>query len=92
MIDILTFNDLVEIGENERDRMEFVLSAIQEHDKSELGKDAQIGERYYKQETDILRYVKTVTNHLGQKVPDIWSANNKIYVKSTSCEMQGWMM
>lgn len=73
-----TYQDLLEIGENERDRMEFVLSAIREHDKSELCKDAEIGERYYKQDTDILRYVKTVTNHLGQKVPDIWSANNKI--------------
>ena len=78
MIDILTFNDLVEIGENERDRMEFVLSAIKKHKGSGFCKDAEVGERYYKQDTDILRYVKTVTNHLGQKVPDIWSANNKI--------------
>ena len=78
VIDILTYNDLLEIGENERDRMEFVLSAINEHKGSDFYKDAEIGERYYRQDTDILRYVKTVTNHLGQKVPDIWSANNKI--------------
>lgn len=78
MIDILTYNDLLEIGENERDRMEFVLSAIHEHKGSDFFKDAEVGERYYRQDTDILRYVKTVTNHLGQKVPDIWSANNKI--------------
>ena len=78
MIDILTFNDLVEIGENERDRMEFVLDAIREHKGSSFFKDAEVGERYYRQDTDILRYVKTVTNHLGQKVPDIWSSNNKI--------------
>src|SRR5574344_112611 len=58
--------------------MEFVLDAIREHKGSEFYKDAEIGERYYRQDTDILRYVKTVTNHLGQKVPDIWSANNKI--------------
>lgn len=69
---------MLEIGENERDRMEFVLDAIREHKWSEFYKDAEIGERYYRQDTDILRYVKTVTNHLGQKVPDIWSANNKI--------------
>ena len=78
MIDIFTFNDLVEIGENERDRMEFVLDAIREHKGSDFYKDAEVGERYYRQDTDILRYVKTVANHLGQKVPDIWSANNKI--------------
>ena len=78
MIEILTYNDLLDIGENERDRMEFVLDAIKEHKGSDFYKDAKTGERYYKQDTDILRYVKTVTNHLGQKVPDIWSANNKI--------------
>ena len=78
MIDILTYNDLLEIGENERDRMEFVLDAIREYKGSDFFKDAEVGERYYRQDTDILRYVKTVTNHLGQKVPDIWSANNKI--------------
>ena len=75
---MLTYNDLLDIGENERDRMEFVLDAIREHKGSDFYKDAEVGERYYKQDTDILRYVKTVTNHLGQKVPDIWSANNKI--------------
>ena len=54
------------------------MDAIREHKGSDFYKDAKTGERYYKQDTDILRYVKTVTNHLGQKVPDIWSANNKI--------------
>ena len=72
------YQDLLEIGEHERDRMEFVLDAIREHKGSEFYKDAEIGERYYRQDTDILRYVKTVTNQLGQKVPYIWSANNKI--------------
>lgn len=75
---MLTYNDLLDIGENERDRMEFVRNAIREHKGSDFYKDAEVGERYYRQDTDILRYVKTVANHLGQKVPDIWSANNKI--------------
>ena len=78
MVDIYTYNDLLDIGENERDRMAFVLDAIREHKGSDFYKDAEVGERYYRQDTDILRYVKTVANHLGQKVPDIWSANNKI--------------
>ena len=38
MIEILTYNDLLEIGENERDRMEFVLDAIREHKGSEAEK------------------------------------------------------
>lgn len=79
MIDILTFNDLVEIGENERDRMEFVLDAIREHKGSELYKTAYDAELYYKhQNPTIMRFQKWVYNMYGQKVPDIWSPNNKI--------------
>ena len=79
MIDILTFNDLVEIGENERDRMEFVLDAIREHKGSDLYKTAYDAELYYKhQNPTIMRFQKWVYNQMGQKVPDIWSPNNKI--------------
>lgn len=79
MIDILTYNDLLEIGENERDRMEFVLSAIREHKGSDLYKTAYDAELYYKhQNPTIMRYQKFVYNSFGAKVPDIWSPNNKI--------------
>ena len=79
MIDILTYNDLLEIGESERDRMEFVLSAINEHKSSELYKTAYDAELYYKhQNPTIMRFQKWVYNMYGQKVPDIWSPNNKI--------------
>ena len=79
MIDILTFNDLVEIGENERDRMEFVMDAIREHKGSDLYKTAYDAELYYKhQNPTIMRFQKWVYNQMGQKVPDIWSPNNKI--------------
>ena len=50
MIEILTYNDLLEIGENERDRMEFVLDAINEHKGSDLYKTAYDAELYYKHE------------------------------------------
>ena len=79
MINILTYNDLLEIGENERDRMEFVLSAINEHKGSDLYKTAYDAELYYKhQNPTIMRFQKFVYNQFGQKVPDIWSPNNKI--------------
>ena len=69
MIDILTYNDLLEIGENERDRMEFVLSAIHEHKGSELYKTAYDAELYYKhQNPTIMRFQKFVYNQFGQKV------------------------
>lgn len=79
MIDILTYNDLLEIGENERDRIEFVLDAIREHKGSDLYKTAYDAELYYKhQNPTIMRFQKFVYNQFGQKVPDIWSPNNKI--------------
>ena len=79
MIDILTYNDLLEIGENERDRMEFVLDAIREHKGSSLYKTAYDAELYYKhQNPTIMRFQKFLYNQFGQKVPDIWSPNNKI--------------
>ena len=74
-----TYQDLLEIGENERDRMEFVLDAIREHKRSDLYKTAYDAELYYKhQNPTIMRFQKWVYNQMGQKVPDIWSPNNKI--------------
>ena len=79
MVDIYTYNDLLDIGENEKQRMEFVLSAIREHKGSDLYKTAYDAELYYKhQNPTIMRYQKWIYNQFGQKVPDIWSANNKI--------------
>ena len=79
MIDILTYNDLLEVGEIERDRMDFVLNAIREHKASTDYQTARDAELYYKhQNPTIMRYQKFVYNQFGQKVPDIWSPNNKI--------------
>ena len=73
MVDIYTYNDLLDIGKNERDRMEFVLSAIREHKWSDLYKTAYDAELYYKhQNPTIMRYQKLVYNSFGAKVPDIW--------------------
>ena len=79
MVDIYTYNDLLDIGENEKQRMEFVLSAIREHKGSDPYKTAYDAELYYKhQNPTIMRYQKFVYNSFGAKVPDIWSPNNKI--------------
>ena len=45
-----TYQDLLEIGEVEKNRMDFVLSAIQEHKASEayrIAKDAELGDPEY---------------------------------------------
>lgn len=74
-----TYNDLVELGENEQERMAFILQAINEHKGSELYKTAVDAELYYKHlNPTIMRAQKFVYNLLGQAVPDYWSANNKI--------------
>lgn len=59
--------------------MEFVLDAIHEHKGSDSYKTAYDAELYYKhQNPTIMRFQKWVYNMYGQKVPDIWSPNNKI--------------
>lgn len=59
--------------------MEFVLDAIRDHKGSELYKTAYDAELYYKhQNPTIMRFQRFVYNQFGQKVPDIWSPNNKI--------------
>lgn len=74
-----TYQDLLEVGEIERDRMEFVLNAIREHKGSTDYLTARDAELYYKhQNPTIMRFQRWIYNQFGQKVPDIWSPNNKI--------------
>ena len=69
----------MEIGENEKQRMEFVLSAIREHKGSDLYKTAYDAELYYKhQNPTIMRYEKYIYNQAGKAVRDVWSPNSKI--------------
>lgn len=79
MILIKTYNDLLEVGEVERDRMEFVLATINDHKGSAEYKLAVDAELYYAhQNPTIMNFQKFVYNQFGKAVPDIWSANNKI--------------
>lgn len=79
MGEIKTFQDLLAVGDIEKDRMEFILDAIKEHKASPEYKIATDGELYYKhQNPTIMNYQKYLYNQMGKKVPDIWSPNNKI--------------
>ena len=79
MIDILTYNDLLAIGENERDRREFILAAIREHTASEQYRSAVDADEYYHlRNPTIMRLQKMIYNIYGKAVPDIWSPNHKI--------------
>lgn len=59
--------------------MDFVYQAIQDYQGSNMYKTAVDAELYYKHlNPTIMRAQKFVYNIMGQAVPDIWSANNKI--------------
>lgn len=79
MLKIRTYQDLLEIGENERNRMDFVLTAINEHKTSDAYKIARDADLYYRHRNPtIMRYEKYVYNQAGQAVRDVWSPNSKI--------------
>ena len=74
-----TFQDLTAVGESEKGRMDFVLSAISQHKQTEDYQTAKNAQLYYKhQNPTIMRYQKIVRNLLGQAVVDTFSANHKI--------------
>lgn len=74
-----TFNDLLEVGENEANRMQFVYEAISEHKSSDLYKTAQIADEYdRKQNRTIVQFQKLLYDATGKAIPDNVSANYKI--------------
>lgn len=74
-----TYNDLLEVGENEANRMQFVYEAISEHKSSDLYKTAQIADEYdRKQNRTIVQYQKLLYDATGRAIPDNVSANYKI--------------
>ena len=79
MIIIKTYQDLIAVGENERARMEFILDAVSDYKGTTEYATAVDAEEYYAHRNPtIMRYQKFVFNQFGKKVPDVWSANNKI--------------
>lgn len=74
-----TYQDLLALGSNEKERSDFILSAIAEHKASDAYKTAADADLYYKHlNPTIMRFQKYVYDQFGRKVPDIWAANNKI--------------
>ena len=74
-----TFQDLQNVGDNEKNRMEFVRGTISEYKGSTLYKTAQIADDYdRKQNTTIVNYQKLLYKVTGEAIPDNVSANYKI--------------
>lgn len=76
---IKTYQDLIAVGENERDRIEFVLSVIADHKTSAVYQAAEIADEYYAgRNVTINNYQKFIRDAYGKAIPDIWSPNHKI--------------
>ena len=74
-----TYQDLLEVGAIEADRMDFLMKVVADHQSSDIYKTAADADLYYKHlNPTIMRAQKIVYNMLGQAVRDEYSANNKI--------------
>lgn len=76
---MFTYQDLLKVKDDEKDLMQFILSAINEHKSSEIYDMAMVAYNYYCQENKtIMDYQKLLYTITGQAVPDNYSANYKI--------------
>src|SRR5699024_3881787 len=74
-----TYQDLVEVGDSEKERMEFVQGAVRDHTSSDDYKIAAAAEAYYaKHNLTIEKFQKFLYNANGQAYPDLFSANYKL--------------
>ena len=74
-----TYQDLIDCGQDEELRIDFVINAIMEHKASQAYKIAEDALLYYKHlNPTIMRAQKFMYDLQGKAVPDYYSANNKI--------------
>lgn len=74
-----TYQDLLAIGENDSDRMNFVRSAINQHKSSPEYRTAWVADQYCRHKNvTINEYQKILYTVTGQAIPDNWSANFKM--------------
>lgn len=74
-----TYQDLLAVGEDERDRIDFVRSVISDHTGSDLYKTAMLADEYDRRLNRTIRqYQKLLYTLEGRAVPDNFSANYKI--------------
>lgn len=74
-----TYQDLLEAGEEEKDRAAFLLGAVQDHKNSPAYKTAVDAETYYaKRNVTISKFQKFLYDIQGRAVPDLFGANYKL--------------
>lgn len=76
---MITYQDLLAVGKEEKARMDFVRNLIFTHKASELYRNAVDAQAYFnKRNVTIVEYQKLLYTISGQVVPDNYSANYKI--------------
>lgn len=79
---MLTYQDLLEVGENEYNLTEFIRRVISNHKSSELYRTAKDGWNYYRhRNTTITEYQKLLYTVTGKAIPDTISPNYKMASK-----------
>ena len=74
-----TYQDLIDIGSNEQDRINFVYNAIGQHKNSKEYKTALIADDYDRQlNTTTIAFQKTIVDITGRMVPDYYSPSHKM--------------
>ncbi len=76
---MVTYQDLIALGENEKERMDFMIKAIAQHKGSLAYRIAYDADLYYRHlNPTIMKAQKIMYDLMGKAVPDVYSANNKI--------------
>lgn len=76
---MLTYQDLLEVGQAEDARMDFIKKAIGQHKSTDAYRTAYDAEQYYRhRNVTIGNYRKILYTVSGKAVPDNWSANFKM--------------
>ena len=76
---MITFQNLLEVGESDSAKIEFVRKVISDFQGSDIFRTAVTAYKYdARQNVTILNYQKTITTITGQVVPDRFSANHKV--------------
>ena len=74
-----TYQDLLAVGEDEKQRMDFIRQAINEHKSSQAYRLAVDAELYFKGENPTInRYEKIIYDLQGRAHQDMYTANHKI--------------
>lgn len=92
-----TYEDLIEVVDNDEKLQDFVRAVITEHKQSDLYKEAETAYEYYrKRNVTITQYQKLLYTLSGEAVPDNYSANFKfvnsffpIFVRQENAHLLG---